>query len=427
MKNRCFLTVHRLMHTNCALLNRGSFGEQKTIQDDQGCLEARLSKASLLRPIRLSMGLDGGVRSDKKSDIRSSHLADCVDKIMDAYIEDGRITKEQKEDYGKIISEFFDSDWSKRGDNKGEKGRTVTVTNVAELETVVRAILDFGASEEGQKCSGKKFAEAATKAASEALRKIKLSINEALFGRMVASPMAGYGTIDGAVYMSNAYSVNEYIPSEEFITASFEAPDPFYGDTSDPFRTGLNAFIEEESKKARAQTIAGSQMSTNTFYNVAQVNVSELKNNLDRNVLMEKVDDTPLDLLQDTVTDFVENFALTMPSGKQHSNLSMPSPTIVYIECSADGIVPRTMESHFSKVIKDVDDVQEEAIKRMLKGVKESVNINKIYEGDITRYVYLSCDYEHLEKDFADLGVKVLKDFGELEEILNAEVERMYA
>ncbi len=411
MNNASYIAVHRLIASNASLMNRNDVGEQKLIRIN-GVDRARLSSQSKKRVIRKRMNMDT---------IRSSHMADCVERILQEFFAADMIQEDQIQPYGKVISNILDSSWDKRDSlekkNDDGKGRTVVVIRPAELRAIVDAVLECDPKD-------KKFETAAKAKALKALEGVKLTADKAMFGCMVASETSTQKTVYGSVSLTHSYGVNEYVAEDDYITAAFAGPVPFYG-SDDPFKAGLDSFVDAQSKQARAQTIASSTMSSNVFYDATVIDIAQLMSNLEQSAVLTKLADCPVEQIQDLLVRYVETFATAMPDGKQRSNLTEPMPSILYFECHRDGTQPRTMDPQFAQVIDNTGDVTGEAIRRMLNGIRDNIAFNGIYKGDVTRYVWLSSAYESFRPEFEELGVKVLRNFAEIDAMISEETERV--
>ena len=399
------IVFHELKSFLPSLLNRDEdgFGKQVVVG---GTTRARISSQCMKRAIRFTSAINAS--------IRTTHAEDLVEAVLNDLIAKGTVNESDFDKFGKEICELLNCKWDLRSslgkkskDDEG-KGRTVLVATPAEITAIINAYL--GADKDKKK------------AVEEALKTIAISTDKAMFGTMATGGVIE--SVDAAVGMSHAISIDEYSPENDFISATFNRGDV---DRSDPFFGLYEDFANTREKAPGAGTLADSWLNSNTMYLSSYVNVDQLVDNLSKSVLgtdlgLSKED--IVDKTKDTIGDYATAFPISDPCAKQTSAASHPAPDIYYIEAIKDGNV-QDMGNMFTSVVSNKSDksVPEQGIERML----DAVSCTDFRTGDINRYVMLSAPYKKYAEDFEKLGVKVVTSLKELKEIMEAETERLSA
>ena len=242
------ITASILKFYGPSLPNRDDSGDAKQIIVG-GTTRSRISSQCLKRAIRQTMDI---------SDFRSSHLEDLVESILLKKFEGKDMKQEQIDKIGSTVCTLIGCDWDKRasaakkkssdkkkGSEEGAsgdaeaKGRTVVVASSEEISAIVDAALN--AADDKMES-----------AARNALKTIRMTKDKALFGTMVASKGCVLESVDGAVQVSQTYSIDEYVPESDYIIAAFADGSV---DESDPFFGDYKAFTETESKQSRSLTL----------------------------------------------------------------------------------------------------------------------------------------------------------------------------
>ncbi|KRM72129.1 CT1975-like family protein [Lacticaseibacillus brantae DSM 23927] len=155
------------------------------------------------------------------------------------------------------------------------------------------------------------------------------SLDLALFGRMVAdNPELN---VDASAQVAHALSTHEIVPEFDYFTAV----DDEQG--------------EDQSGSAMIGTI---EFNSSTLYRYANINISELVHNLG---------DT--DLTIDGAVEFIKQFLLSMPTGKQNTFANRTLPNYVMISVRQD--TPVNLVSAFETPVKSRDGYVTESINRL--------------------------------------------------------------
>ena len=415
------MTAFLLKAYDPSLPNRDDSGDAKQVVVG-GTVRARISSGCLTRAIKEYMG-------DTVDTIRSSHLEDLVEAMLTKMAEDGAISADKIDYYGNILCQprkkddkksgkdaILDCSWNERNsagaadDKDGAKGRTITVTSPYELWNVINAVI---AVPENSKQDAYKAA------AEQALRNVRLTADKALFGTMATSGVLG--TIDSAIYKGETYSIDEYRPEDDFITAShmtqgIKSEDPFFGTIED--------FASRERSIPRADAMTSGWLYSNTMYSKTGIDVTTLKRNLELNPtggVIPMDENERMSKMKELISDYVEAFAMAVPSGSSKRMVTGAAPGILYLESIKGG---NTVYEDFSNVIrvKENKSVMEQGIEQLLAFAKNTA----WRRGEINRYVFLDPEkYSKYEKAFEEAGVKVIRNLDELVVAVMAETERL--
>ena len=409
------ITASILKFYGPSLPNRDDSGDAKQIIVG-GTTRSRISSQCLKRAIRQTMDI---------SDFRSSHLEDLVESILLKKFEGKDMKQEQIDKIGSTVCTLIGCDWDKRasaakkkssdkkkGSEEGAsgdaeaKGRTVVVASSEEISAIVDAALN--AADDKMES-----------AARNALKTIRMTKDKALFGTMVASKGCVLESVDGAVQVSQTYSIDEYVPESDYIIAAFADGSV---DESDPFFGDYKAFAETESKQSRANAIADSWMYSNIMYSHTSVNIKELMRNLSTSAAGNLMVENPnlKDETKELVSGYVSAFATTEPFAKQNSMSSHSAPAILYVEAIKNG---SEQYASFDKAIRNEEDLG--VIEQGIEKILDFASDDTFRTGEIKRYVLLSRPYKGYEKDFEAIGITVLNNLKELDKALGEEIERL--
>lgn len=403
-----FIAVHVLKQYNPGTFNRGENGEAKQIIVG-GVNRVRFSSQCQKRSIREIMAPD---------EIRTAHIERLISKMLDVRVNDGTITEDEKDLIGSLIcskevigTKCWDK-LKKKEDQESVKdlqGNIVVNTNGAEINALVNTFIDE-LKTNGNDSLKKNFKKIA---AAAALNDVHLSIAKSLFGTMATDGVLG--TVDGALQMGQAFSVDEYMPESDFFAVKFTGRAGV--DASDPFFDAYNDFNEIESNKQNGETINnGLALYSNLIYEYANINLKELERNL--NTFVSPRNYTPNDSIVETITNVVPDFVKAMiemvPEATQNRSSSYVEPTVVLIEVIDDGA---NIQPDWSRVItNDTKSISEQAINRISK----FANNTTFRSGNIKQYVMLGSNYTEFSDKFID--AKVISSFDELTEILKADI-----
>lgn len=404
-----FVAIHVLKQYNPGTFNRGENGEAKQIIVG-GVNRVRFSSQCQKRAIREIMAPD---------EIRTAHIEKLISKILDVRVADGTITEEEKDLIGSLIcsKEVIGTkcwDKLKKKDEqdsvKDLQGNIVVNTNGAEINALVNTFIDelkTNGKDELKK-NYKKIAENA------ALTDVNISIAKSLFGTMATDGVLG--TVDGALQMGQAFSVDEYMPESDFFTVKFTGRAGV--DTSDPFFGAYTEFNDIESNKQNGETINnGLALYSNLIYEYANINIKELERNLNTFVSPRKYtpNDTTVDTILKVVPDFIKAMIEMVPEATQNRSSSHVEPAAVLIEVIEDGA---NIQPDWSKVISNTNiSISEQAINRLAK----FANNKTFRSGNIKQYILLGSDYTEFSNKFTD--AKVINSFNELTDVIKNDVK----
>ena len=401
-----FVSLSMLKNYSPSLVNRDDSGDAKQVVVG-GVNRARISSQCLKRAVREDIGNRG---------ITTAHLEDLVEQILSDECAKGTISESDIETIGKAVccEDVLNCDWSKRASKTGEKkdddgkGRTVNQVNMVEIGTVIKVAI------ENKDAKQKEL----VKAIRNALNDVRISVDKAMFGTMATSGLIE--TVDGAVQVAQTFSIDEYIPEDDFIVAKFSAEN---ADDFDPFFGSYKKFENGNMRKTGSETLASSCLHSNTMLTCTSVNVTELKRNLSSSIQHTASDVENIDSdVAKSVCDYIETVITTEPSAKQNAMSAHSVPAVVYIEVIEDGAV-KYPQGSFEKIVRrtESDSVSEIGIRRIADFAADDT----FRTGNIKKYVMLSAPYKNLEVMFTESGVTVIKNLNDLREILGADILEM--
>lgn len=401
-----FIAVHLLKHYNPGTFNRGEDGEAKQIVVG-GVNRVRFSSQCQKRAIRELMACD---------EIRTTQIEKLIASCLDVKVADKTITEAEKDAIGKAIcsKEVIGIDpnqWEALMGRYDKKiNRVVVTTNAAEIDALISTFIDY-IKEHGEKELAKNFKEVAKTAA---LNDVNLSIAKSLFGTMATDGVLG--TVDGALQIGQAYSVDAYLPESDFFTVKFVGRSG--ADSSDPFFGAYDDFNNTESAKTNGETInQGLSLYSNLMYSYANINIKELERNLNTYVcprIYEPNTDIN-DTIVNTIIDFTKAMIQMVPEATQNRSASCVEPTAVLIEVIKDG---SNLQPDWSKVISANTNatISEQAIDKLSK----FANDKTFRSGDIQQFVMFGSEYTDFADKFED--AKQIKSFKELETVLKKSI-----
>ena len=401
-----FIAVHLLKHYNPGTFNRGEDGEAKQIVVG-GVNRVRFSSQCQKRAIRELMACD---------EIRTTQIEKLIASCLDVKVADKTITEAEKDAIGKAIcsKEVIGIDpnqWEALMGRYDKKiNRVVVTTNAAEIDALISTFIDY-IKENGKKELAKNFKEVAKTAA---LNDVNLSIAKSLFGTMATDGVLG--TVDGALQIGQAYSVDAYLPESDFFTVKFVGRSG--ADSSDPFFGAYDEFNNTESAKTNGETInQGLSLYSNLMYSYANINIKELERNLNTYVCPRVYEpNTDInDTIVNTIIDFTKAMIKMVPEATQNRSASCVEPTAVLIEVIKDG---SNLQPDWSKVISANTNatISEQAIDKLSK----FANNKTFRSGDIQQFVMFGSEYTDFADKFED--AKQIKSFKELETVLKKSI-----
>lgn len=397
-----FVSLSMLKNYSPSLVNRDDSGDAKQVVVG-GVNRARISSQCLKRAVREQLGNRG---------ITTAHLEDLVEQILIDECAKGTITESDIETIGKALccEDVLNCDWSKRSSKTGEKkdngkGRTVNQVNMAEIGTVIKVAIENKDTKQNE----------LVKAIRNALRDVRISTDKAMFGTMATSGVIE--SVDGAVQMAQTFSIDEYVPEDDFIVPKFSAENV---DDFDPFFGSYKKFEQDNMRKAEGETLANSCLHSNTMLTCTSVNVTELKRNLSSSIQHTKIDSNDVDSdVAKSVCDYIESVITAEPSAKQNAMSAHSVPSVVYIEVIENGAV-KYPQGSFEKIVRRAEtaSVSEIGIRRIAEFAADDTFRN----GNIKKYVMLSAPYKSFEDRFTESGVIVIKNLNDLRTILTDDV-----
>lgn len=397
-----FVSLSMLKNYSPSLVNRDDSDDAKQVVVG-GVNRSRISSQCLKRVVREEIGNRG---------ITTAHLEDLVEQILSDECAKGTITESDIDSIGKALccEDVLNCDWSKRASKTGEKkdngkGRTVNQVNMTEVGTVIKVAIENKDMKQNE----------LVKAIRNALRDVRISTDKAMFGTMATSGLIE--SVDGAVQMAQTFSIDEYVPEDDFIVPKFSAENV---DDFDPFFGSYKKFEQDNMRKAEGETLASSCLHSNTMLTCTSVNVTELKRNLSSSIQHTKIDAENIDSdVAKSVCDYIETVITTEPSAKQNSMSAHSVPAVVYIEVIEDGAV-KYPQGSFEKIVRrtETDSVSEIGIRRIADFAADDT----FRTGNIKKYVMLSAPYKSLENMFTESGVTVIRNLNNLREVLTGDV-----
>ena len=394
-----FVAVHLLKNYNPGTFNRGENGEAKQIMVG-GVNRARFSSQCQKRAIREIMACD---------EIRSSHIEDLISACLDVKVNDGTITAEEKDLIGGLICSkdiigVDEHQWDAFMGRKDSKGkdfsikRVVVTTNASEINALINTFIDYY-KENGKDALVKSYKTVAT---NTALNDVNISVAKALFGTMATDGVLG--TVDGALQMGQAYSVDAFMPEPDFFSVKFVGRSGATPD--DPFFGAYNDFSNTESQKAAGETInAGLALNSSLMYSYANINIKELERNLNTFVGTRAYEEKDIkNLVTKTITDFVQAMIKMTPEATQNRSASYVEPTMVLIEVIEDDT---NLQPDWSKCLSlGEKSIAEQAIEKM----SAFANNKTFRTGKITQFVMFGSDYSDFANMFEATNITNLND-----------------
>ena len=308
MNNNLYIDVNIIQTVPSSNLNRDDTGAPKTALYG-GVTRARVSSQSWKNVVRHTFK-DDHVISSSRTKGAVHLLGNELRKRDDSLDEETALTK-AKEVF-KLVGIKFDKN--------NETGALLLISR-GQLEKLAQYVLD---NEELDKKEIKQ------------VLKGDRSLDLALFGRMVAdNPELN---VDAASQVAHAISTHEVIPEYDYFTAL----DDERG--------------EDTSGAAMLGTI---EFNSATLYRYANVNVNELIHNLNK---------------EDAITgisEFIKDFALSMPTGKQNTFANKTIPSYVMVAIRQD--TPVNLVSAFEKPVVSNKGYVEKSVKQLEDEYKQTL------------------------------------------------------
>lgn len=400
-----FIAIHILKQYNPGTFNRGENGEAKQIIIG-GVNRVRFSSQCQKRAIREAMACE---------EIRSAHIEKLIAKCLDVYVNNGTITENDKNLIGNAIcsKEIIGTKcWDKLKKEtietaKDLQGNIVVTTNAAEITALIDTFVNE--LKENGPDNIKDIKKATKIAQNAALSDVNISIAKSLFGTMSTDGVLG--TVDGALQMGQAFSVDAYMPESDFFTVKFVGRSG--ADKTDPFFGAYTEFNEIESSKQNGETINnGLSLYSNLMYEYANINIKEFERNLNTFISPRKYtpNENTAEIIIKTVPQFVQAMIEMVPEATQNRSSSHVEPAAVLIEIIKDGA---NIQPDWNKVITSTEkSISEQAIEKLAN----FANNITFRSGKIDQYIMLGSNYI----DFIDTfkNAKQINSFNELTELL---------
>ena len=282
--NHCYIDIHVLQTVPPSCVNRDDTGSPKTAVYG-GVTRARVSSQAWKR----------AVRQDFRERFTPEQLGSRTKKVLD------QVTREVLEQ-----EPFLTRENAEKKAEKVLQSAGLSLNNKKETD----ALFFMSDAQAKALASG----DAADKDACKAALKNNPSIDQALFGRMVASdPSLNY---DAAAQVAHAISTHSVQNEFDYFTA-------------------VDDCASEDN--AGAGHIGTTEFNSATLYRYATVNVDELASWLGGDTV-------------EAVKGFVESFCCTMPTGKQNSFANRTLPDAVYVAVRNDQ--PVNLSGAFEKPVR---------------------------------------------------------------------------
>ena len=281
--------IHMLKNYPSTNLNRDDSGSPKTCVFG-GVTRGRISSQCLKRSWRTSPLFREAVGKENLG-IRTRELPEMVADVL----RERNVAEKDLEKWLPIISGIG----NKEGKQNKDANRTAQVVFYAPED--VEAVADVVQENLGKKMSAKDM-QAAVKNAD--VRPVSLDI--ALFGRMVTSD--AFRDVEAAMQVAHGVSTNRVVMESDYFTAM---DDLLTGDSMDSKGSGMIGDIDYNSA---------------CYYLYASIDGDALRRNL-------SFSENPEELIRKAIPALIETMAFTNPSGKQNSFAGHVLPSAVMVEC----------------------------------------------------------------------------------------------
>lgn len=327
-----FIDIHVLQSIPAANLNRGENGDPKTVIYG-GKLRSRVSSQSWKHAMRE----DFKAQTQDAEWLSSTRSKLIPQKIIDSLTADGM---DEQKAVDLVTNTFAITKIKVKAPKKGTDDPYTTDTLLMLSAGQIRNLTAFIKehpelaikSDKKSKTDKKSTADKAIKDALTDLLNTDNALDLALFGRMVAGDAKL--NVDAASQVAHAFSINEIVPEFDFFTAV------------------------DDIKESQGAGMMGSMgYNTSTLYRYANLNVDELKHNLNDDELAEK-----------GIKQFIKSFVLSMPTGKQNTYANKTLPQYVMVSVRDD--TPVNLANAFERPIKL--DGGQSGVEALEKQAKES-------------------------------------------------------
>lgn len=314
-----FIDIHVLQSIPAANLNRGENGDPKTVIYG-GKLRSRVSSQSWKHAMRE----DFKAQTQDAEWLSSTRSKLIPQKIIDSLTADGM---DEQKAVDLVTNTFAITKIKVKAPKKGTDDPYTTDTLLMLSAGQIRNLTAFIKEHPDLDVKSKAIKDALTD-----LLNTDNALDLALFGRMVAGDAKL--NVDAASQVAHAFSINEIVPEFDFFTAV------------------------DDIKESQGAGMMGSMgYNTSTLYRYANLNVDELKHNLNDDELVEK-----------GIKQFIKSFVLSMPTGKQNTYANKTLPQYVMVNVRDD--TPVNLANAFEKPVKL--DGGQSGVEALEKQAKES-------------------------------------------------------
>jgi len=308
------IEIHVLQNFAPSCLNRDDTNTPKTCEFG-GALRARVSSQSWKKAIRDYFREENAVPTG----IRTKRLFELLKEKLRGEVLDEKIVKFLEEHYSKF--------------DKEAKDRSAVLLFISEQE--IEAIAYCLRHDLDKKATAEKLAGAG------------MSVDLALFGRMLAENKGM--SIDGACQVAHALSTHRVNMETDYFTAVDD--------------------LVQEADESGAGMVGIQGYNSACLYRYAMVDVEQLSKNLQG--------DTKLTLT--AVEAFLRAFCLVIPSAKQNSMAAQNLPSLVLLVARDRG-VPISLANAFAKPVV-AEDVISTSMKRLADYFTQISKVYNLYDG----------------------------------------------
>lgn len=300
-----YIDIHVLQNLPAANINRGEDGLPKSVIYG-GINRARVSSQSWKHAMRQMFIQD---TTD------SNWLKDTRTKMLPQILIDNLVASGMDEETAKFnVKGTIESCLGKTKEGKDGSLQTGALTMLSKAQ--IKKLADFCKTVKLEKDSKGNWAvrDKNEKKALHDLLKEKNSLALAVFGRMVASDASL--NVEAASQVAHAFSINALVPEFDYFTA-----------------------VDDDQRFEGAAMVDDAGFNASVLYRYANLNIDELKRNLDDDELVNK-----------GIEYFIRSFILSMPTGKQNSFANRTLPNYVMVALRSD--TPVSLASAFEKPVK---------------------------------------------------------------------------
>jgi len=374
------INIHILRAIGPTLLNR-DFNNQIKKLVFGGKTRVRFSSQSVMKAIRTWRSERGNIGNQS---VHSRYLPEHLSRII--------ASKDEK--YAELATQVKTT--LSKGKELG-KLDTIVVYTKNDIDAMAEIIIrhyDENPEKLLKDMQGNKKEKEQKNLWTDVVKELQISASErglddmtALKGRMATDNTFG-DTIESAVSVNHAYSVDEWQGDTDFFAATDDTKAML------SFITG-----ENESVTGGAAMLDLTDIAANVFYQYANIDTRTLLQNVLRGIDLENKEevDYAVKRMKRIAAEFIQDFAMFTPEAKQHSMASTPEPICMAITSSKYGR-PLSADKEFVRLVVPCGDKSTDRIAR-----SRLVNfINNAQEGafaidDYSNILWLENTPEDLE------------------------------